>query len=273
MTTILGIDEIKLAECVGLWLAEGDNKSDYEITITNNCKDIIYYFHSFMNSTFQKIRPRIYIYKTDKDNFEKFELDNVRYRYYKDNRANKTYYIYRIADTKLVKIWHKLVEKVKTRKYLYSHILRGFFAGEGNLKEGSHKNRTVRISQGKPNNFLEIMLKELNVDFRFSERERSYVITSRKNWSILAQKRIADLHPVKRSKFWRIFNEFKEWHYSHNFIRNNILEHLDEPKTSRQLACEFSRGQNRLQKVLTKLKRENKVVNYRIRSIDYWVKR
>lgn len=273
MTTVLGIDEIKLAECVGLWLAEGDSKSNLEVTITNNCKDIIYYFHSFMKNTFQKIRPRIYIYKTDKDDYEKFKLDSVRYRYYKDNRANKTYYIYRIANVEIVRKWHKLVEEVKTKKYLYSHILRGFFAGEGNLKEGSHKNRAVRISQGKPNNFLEIILKELNIDFRFSERERSYVITNRKNWSILAQKRIADLHPIKKVKFWRIFNSYKQWHYTHNFIRNRIVGHLDEPKTSRQLAFEFNRGQNRIQQVLTRLKRENKVVNYRTRSIDYWVKR
>ena len=29
----------KLAECIGLWLAEGDSKTNSELTITNNCYD------------------------------------------------------------------------------------------------------------------------------------------------------------------------------------------------------------------------------------------
>lgn len=273
MTTILGIDEIKLAECVGLWLAEGDNNSNLEITITNNCWNIITYFHSLMEEMFEDIKPRIYVYRTNKSNSKKFSLNNVRFRYYTDNRANKNYYIYRIASVKLVKLWHSLVNEIELKRYLYKHVLRGFFAGEGNLKEGSHKNRTIRISQGKPNIFLETMLKELNIESRFSERERSYVITGRENWDKLSRIKIADLHSNKKVKFWRIFNSYKEWHYSHNFIRNNILEHLDVPKSSRQLAYEFNRGQNRIQQVLTKLKRENKVVNFRIKSIDYWIKR
>ena len=115
MTTILGIDEIKLAECIGLWLAEGDNKSNYEITITNNCWDIIAYFHSFMKETFQNIKPRIYVYKTNKDSLKKIILKNVRFRYYMDNRANKNYYIYRIANVKLVKLWHNLVDEIKSK--------------------------------------------------------------------------------------------------------------------------------------------------------------
>ena len=147
MTTILGIDETKIAECVGLWLAEGDNNSTLEITLTNNCLKIITYFHSLMKDLFQDIKPRIYVYRTCKDNSKKFSLNNVKFRYYIDNRANKNYYIYRIANVKLVKTWHNLVKKTKLKKHLYIHILRGFFAGEGNLKEGSHKNSTVRISQ------------------------------------------------------------------------------------------------------------------------------
>jgi len=273
LTTILGIDETKIAECVGLWLAEGDNKSKLEITITNNCWSIITYFHSLMERMFKNIKPRIYVYRTYKDNSKKFGLNNVRLRYYTDNRANKNYYIYRIANVKLVKTWHNLVVETKLKKHLYVHILRGFFAGEGNLKEGSHKNRAIRISQGFPNSFLESMLKDLNVEFRFSKNERAYVITSRKNWELLAKIKIADLHPNKKIKFWRIFNSYKEWHYPHNFIRNNILDHLCEPKSSRQLAHEFNRGQNRIQQVLTRLKRENKVNNFRVKSVDYWIKR
>ncbi|MEM5778387.1 MAG: hypothetical protein QXD43_05875 [Candidatus Aenigmatarchaeota archaeon] len=272
MTKILVVDETKLAECVGLWLAEGDNKSKLEITITNNCWDIIIYFHFLMKKLFKDIKPRIYVYDSNKY-FKKINLDNIRFRYYIDRRAKKTYYIYRIADVKIVKMWHKIIKKIKLKKYLYEHILRGFFAGEGNLKEGSHSNRTIRIAQGKSNNFLEAILKKLGVDFKFSQRERSYVITGRKNWSILAQKRIADLHPIKKSKFWRIFNSYKQWHYPRNFIINNILNYLDEPRSSKQLTYEFNRSQDRIQQVLTRLKKENKVINFRIRSTDYWIKR
>ena len=234
MTTILGIDEIKLAECVGLWLAEGDNKSNLEITLTNNCLKIITYFHFLMKDLFQDIKPRIYVYRANKDETKKIKLRGIRLRYYNDNRANKDYYIYRIANVKTVKMWHRLVDDIKSNKHLSKHVLRGFFAGEGNLKEGAHHNRAIRIAQGKSNSFLESLLRELNIEYRFSKRERAYVITSRTNWDKLAKIRIADLHPDKKVKFWRIFNEFKEWHYSHNFIRNNILEHLNEPKTSRQ---------------------------------------
>ena len=31
----------EIAECVGLWLAEGDNKTRMEITFTNNCLFLI----------------------------------------------------------------------------------------------------------------------------------------------------------------------------------------------------------------------------------------
>ena len=34
----------ELAECVGLWLAEGDNKTNREVTFTNNVFDLIAFF-------------------------------------------------------------------------------------------------------------------------------------------------------------------------------------------------------------------------------------
>ena len=36
----------QISECVGLWLAEGDNKTISEITFTNNCIELILFFHS-----------------------------------------------------------------------------------------------------------------------------------------------------------------------------------------------------------------------------------
>jgi len=46
MKKVLGIDEIKIAQCVGLWLAEGDRKSNHELTFTNNSKELIKFFHN-----------------------------------------------------------------------------------------------------------------------------------------------------------------------------------------------------------------------------------
>ena len=35
------INKKEIAECVGLWLAEGDNKTTAEVTFTNNCFELI----------------------------------------------------------------------------------------------------------------------------------------------------------------------------------------------------------------------------------------
>ena len=59
----------KTAECVGLWLAEGNNKCDNEITFTNNCPELITYFHRNLMKIFegytQKIRLYVYSKKPD----------------------------------------------------------------------------------------------------------------------------------------------------------------------------------------------------------------
>ncbi len=44
----------QLAECVGLWLAEGDNKSRGEITFTNNCYELIKHFSQQFRFNIQK---------------------------------------------------------------------------------------------------------------------------------------------------------------------------------------------------------------------------
>ena len=45
--------EKQIAECVGLWLAEGSTTSKSEITFTNNCLDLIDLFHKTMNDLFK----------------------------------------------------------------------------------------------------------------------------------------------------------------------------------------------------------------------------
>ena len=55
--------EIKeIAECVGLWLAEGDKKTSAEVTFTNNCMELIIFFHPIqknfrISQQIWKIRP------------------------------------------------------------------------------------------------------------------------------------------------------------------------------------------------------------------------
>jgi predicted transcriptional regulator len=150
--------------------------------------------------------------------------------------------------------------------------LRGFFAGEGNLKEGAHKNRTVRIAQKQRIEIIDSILGHFNIKSIFSERERAYVITGRNNWEKLAKLNIADLHPDKKRKFWKIYNEFKEWHYGHDHIKNEILKHLETPKTSNELSHCFDRTQSRIQMVLTRLKRKGLVNNFRVQSKDFWIR-
>src|SRR3990170_6377779 len=122
----------QIAECVGLWLAEGDSTTEAEITFTNNSWDLILYFHKTVKNLFKVINPRIYIYFPSSEDMQEYSLDNIRFRYYIDSRATKPYFIYRIADKELVKIWKEIVEVCTIKEGIYSFILRGFFAGEGN---------------------------------------------------------------------------------------------------------------------------------------------
>ena len=262
----------QIAECVGLWLAEGDSTTEAEITFTNNSWDLILYFHKTVKNLFKVINPRIYIYFPSSEDMQEYSLDNIRFRYYIDSRATKPYFIYRIADKELVKIWKEIVEVCTIKEGIYSFILRGFFAGEGNIKTSSHNSRTLRIAQKCQKEFINRILDYFGVDYKFSKRERAYVITNRANWQKLAEINIADLHPIKRTKFWNTYSSFKEWHYKHNFIKNNILTYLEKPMTSMDLARIFNRSQSRIQRILTSLKREGKITNYRKINKDYWIR-
>ena len=60
--------EAKAAECVGLWLAEGDQKTIAEITFTNNSWELIEFFGKTILQLFSKhkINPRVYTYSADR---------------------------------------------------------------------------------------------------------------------------------------------------------------------------------------------------------------
>jgi len=260
------------AELVGLWLAEGDRKSIREITITNNCFDLIRASYKTLTQLFNANNFRIYVYLPKKGSMAKNPLPTVITRYYVDLRARKPYYILRLANTQLVRQWKAIVAAVCRQERLYGAILRGVFAGEGNIKTGSHCNRMLRIAQKNPLPVIDGILNHFNVEWQFLESESGYVISGRQNWQKLARIRIADLHPIKKKRFWAVYNSYVQWHYKNHHIQRNILSHLNEPKSSAQLARYFKRSQARLQRVLCHLKNEGKIQNYVVQSRCYWVK-
>ena len=137
----------EVAECVGLWLAEGDNKTLYEVTFTNNSLKLVEFFCSTIQQIYKgKNQPRLYTYGLNKP-LKSHVLSRLKRNNYTDIRATKPYYIFRIADRKFVKHWHKLVANYSNKLQFTDAITRGIFAGEGNIKTGSHSRRTLRISQ------------------------------------------------------------------------------------------------------------------------------
>ncbi len=152
----------KLAECVGLWLAEGDNKTVREITFTNNCESLIRLFYQGLYRMFPDGKFRLYVYTPNKKE-KLLKLRNCSIRIYTDIRANKPYYILRYANTTNVIKWKRTVSRIiKQRKY-FPEILRGFFAGEGNIKTGAHANRTIRTAQKQQLELIDDVLSYLRI--------------------------------------------------------------------------------------------------------------
>jgi len=261
----------EIAECVGLWLAEGDNKTRREITFTNNCIILVEFFAKTIQQIFKKydLKPRVYIYSAKK---VKINVNfDCKKKYYNDNRARKPYLIFRINSVDITRQWRLLVEKAINMEKIYDSILRGFFAGEGNLKEGSHSNKTIRIAQGKPNKLIEKILEYYDITYQYSDRGRAYNITGKWNWDKSTQIKIADLHPIKKKKFWRIYNDYKEIHYPNNHIRKNILPLLEKPYTSLGLSEIFKRSQARIYDILHILEKEAKIRKFYVGSKCYWI--
>ncbi len=263
--------EKRVAECVGLWLAEGWNKSKSEITFTNTCLELIDLFKDTINEIFRghDYNQRIYIYsKTGK----KISLPypNCVIKYYVHKRATKPFLIFRIASVELIKEWRKKVTETLNKTKLFPYVLRGFFAGEGNIKEGSHNSRVLRIAQIKQKKFIDRILEGLEIEFSFKIKNRSYEIHGKPMWDIFARLGLADLHPDKKKKFWEVYSHFKEEHYKINFLIKKILPLLKNPYSTKQLSEIFKRTPARIQEILTTLKKQNKINNFRVKNIDYW---
>jgi len=263
--------ENQIGECVGLWLAEGGVKSNSEITFTNNCFPLVDLFKKTINKLFipSKYKQRIYIYSKDGERVNIPYTDCV-IKYYVHKRATKPYFIFRIASVSILKEWKKIVNEMLNKNDKYQFILRGFFAGEGNIHEGKRSVRVIRISQKEEKYFINKLLNYFNLKYTFTPSNRNYVISNKSNWDIFAKYLLADLHPKKKEKFWRLYNSFKEEHYVKNYLKNKIPELINEPKTSKELAKILNRSQARISEVLISLKKEEMVNNYRVRSIDYW---
>lgn len=266
------ITKKEIAECVGLWLAEGDHKTKREITFTNNCWDLVKLFHEVISFLYrnEKINPRIYTYAKEK--VISPYLERVAVKSYQDNRANKPYFLYRVASVQLVKQWKKLVESYISDVESSNDLLRGFFAGEGNIKTGKSSNRVIRISQKQPMECITKILQDLKLTFSFSPRERTYVIWSRESWDKLAKVQVADLHQLKREKFWSVYQQFKEYHYSSGFLKNSVYEILKEIRTRNELSQILNRTPARMNDVLLELKTERKIINFNVRSSSYWIR-
>ncbi len=262
----------KIAECVGLWLAEGDSKTNSEITFTNNSEELIKYFRSIIEAIYDgKNRARIYSYSSGihfKSHFKGLVVKK-----YLDKRANRPYHIYRLADTNFVRKWKILVQECVNDPQFHPDILRGIFAGEGNIKTGSHGNRTLRISQKSHNEEFEKIFKTLRLTSSYSKGNRMYNFAHKENWDIFAKHHIADLHPEKRGKFWESYLSYKEEHYRVNFIKNQLLDLLNVPRTKQWLAEKFNRSGARLYDVLEGYKKEGKIAIYRCGSRSYWIKK
>lgn len=261
----------RIAECIGPWLSEGSTKSNSEITFTNNCLELIDLFYNTIKKLFRHelFNLRIYVYSKD-GRIVNLPYNDCAYKYYVHKRATKPFFILRLASVRLVRQWRKIVDKYGADYNLVPYILRGFFAGEGNLYHGKKASRRLRIAQGKPHKKIENMLNSLNLIYLFNQKERSYNFTSKYNWDIFKKLKLAELHPDKKLRFNNIYNSFKETHYKNNFLENSVYKKLNKPRTSRELARVFNRSIARIQDIVMLLKKRGKINKFGIGSKVYW---
>ncbi len=262
----------RLAQSVGLWLAEGDRRTRNEITFTNNQPYLIAFFHDVISETLRpKCTPRIAAYLPHAGFQLMRPVRQAKYRVYTDRRANVPYYIYRVSGVDALKKWRAIIFRVCSHSCYYQSILQGFFAGEGNVKEGSHKSRAVRIAHGKPNPFLEKMLRHFEISFRYGGH-REYAICGRGNLEKVLALRITCLHRLKHSHFISMMAGYCQWHYPKRALSDLVLSVLVIPQTTKELATKFQRSRSRLFQVLSTLRRMGSIQGYHVNSTYYWVK-
>jgi len=262
----------RTAQAVGLWLAEGDKRTLSEVTFTNNQPSLIAFFHNVVTKTLRpSLTPRVAVYLPSTDTLYAHPAKSARYRVYFDKRANRPYYIYRISGVTLAKTWHLTVRKICKSKSNYRSILQGFFAGEGNVKEGSHGSRAVRIAQGKPYRFLEKMLDHFRITYYYGGH-REYTIFGRANLEKVLALNLMILHPNKHKRFLEMMATFRQRHYQRHALEELVYARLGIPMTTNELASGFGRSMSRLKQVLRRMKARGIVAMYHVNSLCYWVR-
>ncbi|MDP3918456.1 MAG: hypothetical protein Q8Q35_00940 [Nanoarchaeota archaeon] len=263
-----------LTICIGLWLAEGDNKTKSEITFTNNCPELIILFHNTLTQHFklEDYRARVYIYNMNKKEINA-PVDKVRVKRYIDKRARKPYYIWRLGSVKHIKLWKEIVKLSLKDKRNSKNILKGFFAGEGNINfisSNSKISRKIRIAQKQENPYIEKIMDYLKITYRFRHKDRAYEIWGKPNWDTFKRLKLADLHPNKKERFYKAYNTFKEEHYPTWHLGQKVIDNCFEPITCKSLSKLLKRSPSRICEILSDLKKENKVYSFRVRSLTYW---
>src|SRR3989344_2294797 len=263
------IYEKGIAECVGLWLAEGDNKCQNEITFTNSCMSLVKHFDKNLRLIFNKYNPniRIYVYSSKRENI-RIPIKYCKINRYVDKRARKPYLIWRLSSVKLYMIWRNIVEEIKLDENYYPDILRGFFAGEGNIKTNKKSNvRVVRIAQGKPNKYTEKLLNKLKIAKKF-KRDKSTIC---KILIQLKKDNLVNNYRVGSKDYW-IKKDRNTVIISS--IKNNYLNFLkSSEKRTKDFANKFNVKPLSSSKMLKRLKElgfvtRDKNKNWKINPID-----
>jgi len=222
----------RTAQAVGLWLAEGDKRTNREVTFTNNEPSLISFFHKVMVDTLQpRYTPRIAVYLPFSGESYLRPVVTGRYRVYIDGRANRPYYIYRISGVLLVRKWRSIVSTTCKRKSNFRPVLQGFFAGESNVKEGSHGSRVVRVAQGMPNRFIEKLLAYFGITCEYGGH-REYTIQGRDNLEKILALELMILHPSKQKRFQAMMAGYRQRHYSKNALYDLVYSQLQNPATT-----------------------------------------
>ena len=260
------------AQAVGLWLAEGDKRTRNEVTLTNNQPRLVTLFHKVVAKTLQpNLTPRVAVYLPSTDTSYAHPVKSARYRIYVDKRSNRPYYIYRISGVTLAKRWLMLVRKTCKSESNYRYILQGFFAGEGNVKEGSHGSRAVRIAQGKPNQFVEKMLDHFGITYSYGGH-REYTICGRANLEKFLDLGLTILHPLKYKRFMNMMATFRQRHYQRHKLEELVFDRIRLPMTTKELAFELGRSTSRLSHVLCRMKAGGTVKMFHVNSVCYWIR-
>ncbi len=250
----------ELAECVGLWLAEGDSKTIREVTFTNNNIELIFFFHKVISELYSgSNKPKIYVYSpSPRKLFD--AIGKIRIKYYQDRRANRTYYIYRLADTIFNEKWRKIVEQTKKCSDFYPEILRCIFAGEGNIKHDlkNGNSRMVRIANKECNAYIEMLLDHFDIKFKYISSHRCYWISA-SQLEILDRINIAALHSEKEAKFRNMINSVSRKSYSRDESKLKLLSMMNEFHRTRELADKLNIADLEILIILRELKREGKI--------------